>query len=38
VEDDARSRQSAMASMSWITPISLFTNITETRMVSGARP
>jgi hypothetical protein len=36
VEDDARSRQIApMAGMSWITPISLFTNITDTRMVSG---
>ena len=24
-----------MAAMSWITPISLFTNMTEARMVSG---
>jgi hypothetical protein len=36
VEDDALERQnSPISGTGWITPISLFTSITETRMVSG---
>ena len=37
VEDDAaaRGRSRRSPAMSWITPISLLTNITETRIVSG---